>query len=133
MSPTAQLLDRFLLALCVWREARGETLTGKKLVASVVINRAHDAKNRWPKTVAAVVVQPMQFSSFNAGDPNAVKFPTSMSGLAEWDDCVQAADGALAGQLTTDANHYHVVGLLPAWRDETKIVATEGAHVFYKL
>jgi len=133
MSQASELLDRFLLALCVWREARGETLAGKKLVASTVINRVKDAKHRWPNTVSGVVLQPMQFSSFNASDPNAVKFPTSMSGLSEWNDCVQAADEALAGNLTTDANHYHVAGLRPAWRDETKIVATEGAHVFYRL
>lgn len=133
MSAASQLLDRFLLALCIWREARGESLTGKKLVASVVINRSHDPKMRWPKTIAGVILQPMQFSSFNAGDPNAIKFPSSMAGLSEWEDCVSAADSAISGDLTTDANHYHVNGLLPAWRDASKIVATEGAHVFYRL
>jgi spore germination cell wall hydrolase CwlJ-like protein len=133
MTPAGALLDRFLLALCVWREARGETLTGKQLVAATVMNRVQDTLHRWPGTISGVILQPMQFSSFNAADPNAVKFPSSLSGMADWNDCVQAADEAIAGPLITTANHYHVEGLLPAWRDPTKIVAVEGAHVFYKL
>jgi spore germination cell wall hydrolase CwlJ-like protein len=133
MTPSNELLQRFLLALCVWREARGESLTGKKLVASVVLNRSKDSKHRWPASVVGVIVQPMQFSSFNPGDPNATKFPTSMAGLSDWEDSVQAADTVLGGAVTTEANHYHVHGLTPAWRDDTKIVADEGSHVFYKL
>lgn len=133
MSPAQTLLDRFLLALCVWREARGETLTGKKLVAAVVINRRTDAAHRWPRTISGVILQPLQFSSFNAADPNSVKFPNTAMDLSIWEDCVAAADGAIIGPLTTDANHYHVEGLHPAWADTSKIVATEGAHVFYRL
>ena len=133
MSPGTQLLDRFLLALCVWREARGETLKGKELVAAVVINRAMDPRRRWPQSIAGVVLQPLQFSSFNAGDPNAVKFPSSLIDRSMWEDCVAAADAAIAGPVLTTANHYHVEGLHPAWADDTKIVAREGAHIFYEL
>jgi cell wall hydrolase len=124
------LLDRFMLALCVWREARGETARGRRLVANTIVNRTIDPHKRWPTTIEGVVLQPFQFSSFNKNDPNAVQFPTPGP---VWDDCVAAADEILATAHYTDANHYHVVGLNPAWRDATKVVATEGHHVFYRL
>lgn len=133
MNAASQLLERFLLALTVWREARGETPRGRRLVAATIANRVRDT--RWPNSVEGVVLQPWQFSCFLSHDPNATKFPTPGS---VWDDCVSAADAALFAlsgnlPLETEANHYHVTGLDPAWRDESKIVATEGHHVFYKL
>ncbi len=133
MTPGSALLDRFLLAICIWREARGESFHGKELVAWTIVNRSMDQRHRWPATIAGVVLQPMQFSSFNAGDPNAVKFPSGQSGMAGWEDCVTVADQAIASPPPMVVNHYHVVGLTPAWRDDSKIVATEGSHVFYDL
>ncbi len=134
MTPGSALLDRFLLALCIWREARGESVRGKELVAWTIVNRSVDARHRWPATIAGVVLQPLQFSSFNATDPNAVKFPMSaMASLAGWEECVNVADTALASSPPMVVNHYHVIGLSPAWADATKIVTTEGAHVFYDL
>lgn len=123
------LLDRFMLSLCVWREARGETPQGRRLVAQTILNRVAD--KRWPNTIPGVVLQPWQFSSFNKADPNATQFPSDVD--ASWPDCVAAADEVLAGPSISTANHYHVVGLDPAWRDVSKIVATCGHHVFYKL
>lgn len=124
------LLRRFMLALCVWREARGETPKGKILVAQVILNRVID--KRWPDNIVDVVTQPWQFSSFNANDPNVTKYPEETD--TSWRGCADAADAVLtAKEPWTTANHYHVVGLDPKWRDETKIVATEGHHVFYCL
>jgi N-acetylmuramoyl-L-alanine amidase len=124
------LLRRFVLALCVWREARGETPRGRRLVAQVVENRVTD--KRWPDSYEGVILQPFQFSSFSKGDPNATMFP--LENDIAWPDCVAAADEILAAPAPiTTANHYHVAGLDPAWRDATKIVAVEGHHVFYTL
>lgn len=130
MDTPVAMLNRFMLALCVWREARGETPRGRRLVATVIHNRVAD--RRWPKDYVAVIEQPKQFSSFNADDPEVTKFPRVDD--AQWADCVAAADDtfAAATPLTT-ANHYHVVGLSPTWRDDAKVVATEGHHVFYCL
>lgn len=131
MDAPSLLLNRFLLALCVWREARGESYKGKQLVAATILNRASDPKHRWPQTPGGVVLQPMQFSSFNANDANAVKFP---SADAQWTECVAAVDSQLElVERITPANHYHVIGLSPAWRDDSKVVASEGHHVFYLL
>jgi len=74
MTPAAEL-DSFLVRLCLWREARSESLAAKAAVLAVIRNRANDPKNRWPKTLAGVVLQPSQFTSFSKGDPNSVAFP----------------------------------------------------------
>jgi len=124
------LLRRFILALCVWREARGESSRGKRLVAQVVENRVQSP--RWPETYVGVITQPWQFSAFTARDPNAAKFPSETD--PSWPACVSAADAVLStAEPFTEANHYCVVGLAPAWRNDQKIVAREGAHVFYAL
>lgn len=130
MNDANLLLRRFILALTVWREARGESPRGKLLVAQVIENRVQD--KRWPDTYVGVATQRLQFSSFNRNDANAFLFPAEND--TTWQESVAAADGVLnAATSFTSANHYHVIGLSPAWRDDTKIVATEGHHVFYQL
>lgn len=130
MDAPSALLNRFLLALCIWREARGETPRGRRLVGQVIVNRVCD--KRWPNTVEGVILQPWQFSSFNKNDPNVALYPTSTD--PSWPDCVAAADAVLdEAAIFTNANHYHVAGLDPAWRDARKVVAVEGHHVFYAL
>ena len=124
------LLRRFTLALCVWREARGESPRGKRLVAQVVENRVQD--KRWPDTYPSVVTQPWQFSAFTKTDPNATKFPSETD--PAWPECVAAADAVIeTAEPFTDANHYCVSTLVPAWRDDTKIVNVDGHHTFFHL
>lgn len=130
---SAQLLLRtFILALVVWREARGESALGKLLVAQVVENRVRD--QRWPETYVGVITQPWQFSAFNKNDPNATLFPHEND--PAWAECVAIAERVLATPTPfTTANHYVVEALRPrpAWFDESKVVAREGAHVFVTL
>lgn len=127
----------YVLALCIWREARGETFRGKMLVGATIRNRVED--KRWPNTYEGVITQRLQFSAFNPNDPNAVKYP-STSPLEHppedtaWLGCLQAAGMILASHTTaTTANHYHVKTITPNWHDESKIVDREGAHVFLEL
>lgn len=123
------LLDRFLLCLCVWREARGEPEVGKQCVAQVILNRVSDP--RWPNTIRDVILQPKQFSAFNANDPNAVMFPKHDN---SWQGCVDSVDVVLLSPLRiTSANHYCVKTLNPPWRDDSKLTQTEGAHAFFTL
>lgn len=124
------LLRQFMLALCVWREARGESLLGQLLVAQTVENRVQDA--RWPDSYVSVITQRLQFSAFNANDPNTLLFPSESD--SAWVNCVAAADFVLnAPTPLTRANHYHTIGVSPAWKRDDKIVNREGAHVFYAL
>ena len=124
-----QVLRMFMLALCVWREARGESARGKRLVAQVIRNRVEDS--RWPAEYIGVILQPFQFSAFNHGDPNALKFPAEHD--PAWAACVEAAVAVLNADVPfTSANHYVVDALRPrpTWFDDHKVVAREGAHVF---
>lgn len=126
------LLQEFMLALCVYREARGESDLGKQLVAQTILNRARDAKDRWPKTIVGVVCQPLQFSSFNRSDPNVNVFPKE--GEVAWIKCVWAAERVLGSNTPIClANHYHTKDVKPSWADSSKIVTSEGAHIFYNL
>ena len=126
------LIRLFTLALCVWREARGESGRGKQLVAQTIENRVTDP--RWPDTYVEVITQPWQFSAFNKNDPNALLFPKETD--PSWAACVRAADAVIAAaEPFTMANHYVVDALRPrpAWFDDAKIVNREGAHVFLQL
>lgn len=129
MDPT-RLLRVFVLALAVWREARGESPLGKLLVAQTIENRVVDP--RWPETYIGVIVQPWQFSAFNRNDPNALKFPAENDPI--WPECVAAAECVLnAPRPFTTANHYHTTSVDPVWKDDNKVVTREGAHIFYRL
>jgi len=130
MDNSTQLLRRFTLALCVWREARSESLLGKMLVAQVIENRVND--KRWPDTYVGVITQPLQFSAFNRTDPQVSKFPAEDD--KEWPDCVAASDLVLnSPKPLTSANHYHTKNVHPSWADPLHITNTEGAHIFYEL
>ncbi len=131
-----ELLIAWWLSLCVWREARGESAEGKALVAAVILNRSRDSLKRWPRTIQAVVRQPMQFSSFNDNDANSKLYPKESD--VSWVESVEAAEKALtADPPLTKANHYHVwtgpSTVSPPWADQTKVTETVGAHRFYLL
>lgn len=125
----SDLLDEFMLSLCVWREARGEGYFGMKAVASVIRNRVADP--RWPHNLRDVVLQKRQFSCFNADDPQVTKYPDFND---VWDECVRACEFSLRGDPTNGANHYHSTSIAPPkWADPAKITARIGNHIFYKL
>jgi spore germination cell wall hydrolase CwlJ-like protein len=123
-----------LLALAIYREARGETDEAMLGVAWVIRNRWRDAKNRWPKTIPGVILQRLQFSSFNVNSTDAV-FPTSSDDPA-WLRCCAVVD-SLAGSCdpTTGAQFYHSIPEgqdLPKWAEVYPQTVTIGAFKFYK-
>src|SRR5271156_648555 len=66
--------DQFMLALCLWREARGVGNSGMVAVACVLRNRVDKHKS----TFYAEVVKPWQFSSITAkGDPQLSNYPVA--------------------------------------------------------
>ncbi len=139
--------DRMMVALCVWREARGESDAAMRGVAWVVRNRIADT--RWPGSGHGVVLQPRQFSAFNVGDVNAVKFPNERD-AADWrawlrvldavDDVFgfgveRVAPGADADP-TKGANHYHSIPdgrPLPGWARREAETLRLGPFRFYRL
>jgi len=120
----AALDDTQLLALCIWGEARGESVTGQLAVAHVVLNRV-DRARWWGHDVRSVILKPYQFSFFN-----------DSPALAPGPGLVQLAIAELAlGKLTLDptlgATHYHAVGMTPDWTRFLRHVVDIGRHRFY--
>ena len=77
------------VALCCWREARGEDLFTKQAQVWSVRNRVENPK-WWGKTWMQVIFKPLQYSSFNPADPNVAKFPSE--GDPAWLDCLSAVN-----------------------------------------
>ena len=120
--------DLSLLALCLWREARGESIEARRAVLHVILNRMA-ARN---EAAAQVILAPKQFSSFNANDPNALKFP--MPDDHEWFECCCIVDHP-GDDITGGASNYESCAPdhLPSWADPAKQTATVGAFRFYRL
>ena len=123
-----------LLALCIYREARGESLQAKKGVASTVLNRCVMApREGFRSDIIGNVLKPYAFSSFLPEDPNYSVFPTESDPV--WLDCLAAAHPTIAADPTDGAVFYHDNTLLhapSAWG--TVIPTTQiGRLKFYKL
>lgn len=124
--------DEFLLALCVWREARGEIYEGKQMIVQVIRNRAKDEKSRWPNSITRVILQPNQFSSFNYADRNSTLFP--FPGDISWGDCVRAVmDEPSTLIKTCGANHYHRTDITKSWSQKYLWKTELGNHTFFKI
>ena len=138
VSDAKYLAKLYILALCVYREARGEPFYGKLLVANTVKNRVRDS--RWPDTYEKVITQPWQFSAFNKNDPNAGVYPVTGSAPSPtdkaWLDSVDAAQKVLTGEpvpANHHANHYHSKNVNPRWSEGKTPVAVVGNHKFFLL
>jgi N-acetylmuramoyl-L-alanine amidase len=126
-----------LLALCIWREARGEPIEAKRGVAWVVRNRATNPSWWGGPSFSSVILKLWQFSSFNHTDPNATKWPADSD--PSWVDSLSAAAQAFAGldeDPTLGATHYFDKSLdanPPAWATDgsmTKTVDLGALHFF---
>ena len=124
--------DDFITALCCWREARDQSDPAICGVIHVIRNRIKDP--RWPNTAGDVVLQPKQFSSFLAGDPNATRFPSprQKADWAAWQRILTLVESP-GPDPTGGANHYESCpdDDEPRWANAP--VARLGAFEFYKL
>lgn len=120
-----------IVAITIWREARGEPWDAQRAVAWVIYNRMRD--KRWPDDPVGVCHQRLQFSCWNSNDPNFYKWPAAAD--PSWLSCCKAWQES-GGDPTSGANHYHSfsdTGDFPAWADASKITAKIGSFTFYKL
>ena len=135
--------EQWMRCLCIWREARGSSLQAMTAINWVITNRLNDARNRWPKTVSGVILQPKQFSSFNLLDPNSIHFPVepapNVNPNPDWTaflNCIITVTAPLGADPTNGANGYESVPNntpKPTWADPSKITVTIGPFRFYKL
>lgn len=79
--------DIYLLAKCVYAEARGEPYTGQVAVAAVVLNRVKSSQ--FPNTIAGVIYQPWAFTAVNDGqinlEPNQTAINAARDAINGWD------------------------------------------------
>lgn len=117
------------LALNIYHEARGESISGQKAVASVIMNRVRSQK--YPDSVCEVVWQPKQFSwtitheKYHAvTDPRAWKMALVIAQLT-----LTGYEHARVGEAT----HYHASSVDPYWAAYGQFVVKIGDHVFYEM
>ena len=124
------------LALNIYHESRGESLTGQHAVAQVTMNRA----GRDPKNVCEVVTKPKQFSwTMSLTKKTKTGVALKKDGLPKdekaWSMARQIASLTLKGQVqdfTRGATFYHAKRVRPQWSKAMTLVATYGAHRFYR-
>jgi N-acetylmuramoyl-L-alanine amidase len=129
--------DVNLLALCIWREARGETWRTKLAVGCSVRNRVHHP-DWWGHDYHSVILDPYQYSSFNASDPNSKKWPNDED--PNWLESLEAASLIINGNTTdttSGATSYFDKSLddnPPKWASSAEMskLRTIGSMHFYK-
>jgi N-acetylmuramoyl-L-alanine amidase len=127
--------DERLLALCIYRESRGETSAAKFAVGCSIRNRVNKP-SWWGNSYRTVILKPWQYSSFNPGDPNSTQFPTETELI--WQVCLQIAEEVMSGKpdTTGGATSYYDKSLdshPPSWAAKMRHTCDIGAFHFYAL
>ena len=129
--------DVDVLARTLYGEAEAWDREDAEAIAAVVMNRVR--WRNWPSTVAAVCLQLMQFSCWNAGDPNRPRILAVNAGEAWFEECRAIAQRAVNGDLadiTGGATHYIADYIRPPnWAKGHKPCFVSGAgkykHLFF--
>ncbi len=127
--------DVFMLALVIWREARGEPREGQIAVGYSIMNRvARPAW--WGDSVLAVCTKKWQYSSMT--DPNdrqLAKWPSEAD--QQWQQAMSIARGVYDKELPNPApgadSYFADTILPPKWAAPEKFVVKIGHHEFYDL
>jgi N-acetylmuramoyl-L-alanine amidase len=133
-SQIESLTNTFMLALAIYREARGEVLAAKIAVGCVIRNRVQHP-SWYGRTWFEVITKPYQFSSFNLGEPNSIVFGSPND--PAWQDSVAAALSVMGGTAdpTGGATFYFdnsAVQAPPKWAASYVRTGEIGAFHFYK-
>jgi len=119
-SSTQSSSDLYLLAKCVYAEARGEPYEGQVAVAAVVLNRVESSS--FPNTVAGVIYQPWAFTSVTDGqinyEPDTTAYNAARDAMNGWDPTY----GCLF--------YYNPAIATSSWIYSRQVVTTIGDHVF---
>ena len=79
--------DTYLLAKCIYAEARGEPYTGQVAVGAVILNRVRSSK--FPNSISGVIYQPYAFTCVSDGQinltPDATAKKAAQDALNGWD------------------------------------------------
>lgn len=112
--------DLYLLAKCVYAEARGEPYEGKVAVAAVILNRVKSSE--FPNTIAGVIYQPYAFTAVTDGqinlEPDKSAYNAARDAMNGWDPTY----GCLF--------YYNPAKTTSKWIYSRQVVTTIGDHVF---
>jgi spore germination cell wall hydrolase CwlJ-like protein len=130
-----RMSDVTLLALVLWREARGESRDAKVAVAHSIRNRV-ERPSWWGKTLLEVLFKKWQYSSVtDPNDPQRITWPSPLD--ASWWECMGIARDVLAGALPNPvpgADSYYDLSIpAPKWADPKAFIARIGNLRFYDL
>lgn len=134
------MADRDILIQTLLGEARGEGVPGMVAVANVITNRTNNAM--FPDDPVEVVLQPYQFSTWNAGQGGnqAATRRDAPPGSAIYNTAGEIVDRYILGNdgaapdLTGGSLYYHVTGLDWTYADAVTTqygTYTIGHHTFY--
>ena len=128
------LTNVFMLALCIYREARGEADDARLAVGCSIRNRVQ-RPGWYGKDWFSIITKPWQFSSFNKGEVNSIVFGAPSD--KAWIRCVEIAVEVMQGapDPTGGATYYYDKSLdanPPKWAEEYVHTADVGAFHFYK-
>lgn len=112
--------DTYLLAKCIYAEARGESYVGQVAVGAVILNRVRSSK--FPNTVSGVIYQSNAFTSVADGQINLAPDKTALN----------AAQDAINGWDPTYGAiyYYNPAVATSSWIYSRPVVTTIGKHVF---
>ncbi len=112
--------DVYLLARCIYGEARGEVYEGQVAVGAVVLNRVKSPS--FPNTVSGVIYQKGAFTAVDDGQINLTPNQTA----------INAAKDAMNGWDPTYGclYYYNPVTATSSWIFSRETVTTIGKHVF---
>jgi len=127
-----------LAAVCAWREARSEGLTGMRMVLGVLANRVHNGWGDW----ITVITKRNQFSSMSVpGDSQLVLWPLNTDAFrlllieAERFRSGQAEDptnGAMYYENPkTATSQWFITNIRLNTKEHPEVARTDN-HVFYK-
>lgn len=112
--------DLYLLAKCVYAEARGEPYTGQVAVAAVILNRVESAN--FPNTISGVIYQPWAFTAVHDGqislEPDQTAYNAARDALNGWDPTY----GCLY--------YYNPITATSQWIYSRQTVVEIGEHIF---
>lgn len=128
-------INTVFLALCIWREARGESIECQCAVAFSIMNRV-DRPSWWGNDVMSVIFKKWQYSSMTA--PKDIQLTTwpSMEDSV-WPQCYDVAQGVLLKTKVNPvpgADSYFDISIPnPKWATDDKFVKQIGRIKFYNL
>lgn len=114
--------ELYLLAKCIYAEARGEPYEGQVAIGAVVLNRVKDP--RFPNTISGVIYQPGAFTAVADGQIN----------LSPNQTAINAANDALNGWDPTYGclYYYNPATATSKWIWSLPVVLKIGKHSFCK-